>query len=151
MSTTPPSRESDRPPAASSEAALARMRRQKRTGTKPELALRRILHARGLRYRVDRPIGLDGLRRKADVTFVGARVAVFVDGCYWHGCPLHGTTPKSNEEWWVEKIAANARRDRDTDDRLGAAGWTVVRAWEHEDPAEVADRVEAAVRAARRQ
>jgi len=121
------------------------MRRQRRRDTGPEMALRRILHARGLRYRVDRPLGLAGVRRRSDLTFVGARVVVFVDGCYWHRCPLHTTAPKANAEWWAAKLDANVARDRDTDRRLAEAGWTVIRAWEHEDPALVAERVAAAV------
>lgn len=104
------------------------------------MAVRRELHRLGLRYRVDlAPI--PGLRRRADVVFTRARVVLFVDGCYWHGCRLHGTTPKSNTEWWSAKIEANRRRDADTDAKLNAAGWTSVRAWEHEDPVEIADRV----------
>ena len=121
------------------------MRRQKRTGTNPELAVRRLLHARGLRYRVDYKVPITGLPRRCDLAFTRVRVAIFVDGCYWHRCPLHSTIPKSNTEWWVAKLDANIARDRETDARLAEAGWTVVRAWEHEDPAEVADRVEAVV------
>jgi DNA mismatch endonuclease, patch repair protein len=116
--------------------------------TGPERALRSLLHRRGLRFRVHtRPV--KGLRREADILFTRARVAVFVDGCFWHGCPEHASWPKANEAWWREKLEGNRRRDAETDARLGAAGWRVVRAWEHEDPAVVADRVEAAVRAAR--
>lgn len=122
------------------------MRRQKRSGTKPELAVRRLLHARGLRYRVDFKLPVPGVRRRCDVAFTRARVAVFVDGCWWHRCPLHATTPKANREWWIAKLNANVARDRDTDARLSEAGWTVIRAWEHENPADIADRVEAAVR-----
>ncbi len=151
MSTTPPSRGSNRPdtPLASSPEALRRMQRQKRAGTAPEVAIRRLLHARGLRYRVDRPLDLEGLRRRADLTFVGARVVVFVDGCFWHGCPQHATRPTSNAEWWSDKLAANMSRDRDTDTRLYAAGWTVIRVWEHEDPNSAAARIEAVVRGCR--
>lgn len=122
------------------------MRRQKRSGTTPEIAIRRVLHARGLRYRVDRSLDLTGLRRRADLTFVSARVVVFVDGCFWHGCPEHATKPKNNATWWRDKLAANAARDRDTDARLEAAGWTVVRVWEHEDPDSAATKIEAVVR-----
>ncbi|MGI8434311.1 MAG: very short patch repair endonuclease [Nocardioidaceae bacterium] len=123
------------------------MQRQKRAGTSPEVAIRRLLHARGLRYRVDRPLDLAGVRRRADLTFVGARVVVFVDGCFWHGCPDHATAPKSNAEWWQDKLAANVARDRDTDARLEGSGWTVLRVWEHEDPRAGADRISAAVSA----
>jgi DNA mismatch endonuclease (patch repair protein) len=119
-------------PAASSPNALRRMQRQSRRDTKPEMALRRGLHRLGLRYRVDRAV-LPGVRRRADVVFTRARVAVFVDGCFWHGCPTHGTRPKSNAEWWGDKLEANFTRDRDTDTRLAAAGWRVIRLWEHDD------------------
>lgn len=105
--------------------------------------MRRLLHARGLRYRVD-TAPLPGVRRRADVVFTRVRVAVFVDGCFWHLCPVHGTSPKANGAWWRDKLEANVRRDRDTDARLAEAGWVVVRVWEHEPPAAAADRVVAA-------
>jgi DNA mismatch endonuclease (patch repair protein) len=127
-------------PAASSPEALRRMKRQARRNTKPEMALRRELHGLGLRYRIERKI-LPGVQRRADVAFIGARVAVFVDGCFWHSCPLHATRPKANADWWSEKLARNVTRDRDTDRQLEAAGWTVVRMWEHEDPAAVARQI----------
>lgn len=76
-----------------------------------------------------------GIRRRADILFTKARVAVFVDGCFWHKCPVHGTEPKANAEWWRAKLQRNVERDRDTDRRLEEAGWTVIRLWEHEDPA----------------
>jgi DNA mismatch endonuclease (patch repair protein) len=110
------------------------------------MRLRTLLFARGLRYRVDaRP--LPGLRRKADVLFRRARVAVYIDGCFWHGCPLHATWPKQNAAFWLDKIETNQRRDADTDRRLAEAGWLVIRVWEHEDPAEAAGRIAAAVQA----
>jgi len=118
----------------------------RRRDTGPEMALRRALHARGLRYRVDHPLPFDR-RRRADVVFPRARVAVFVDGCFWHGCPEHGTMPKANRAFWREKIARNRARDADTDRRLVELGWTVLRFWEHEDVERAADAVEAAVRA----
>lgn len=121
------------------------MQRQTRRDTKPELALRRELWRRGLRYRIDiAPVS--GLRRRADMVFRRARVAVYVDGCYWHSCPDHATVPKANREWWVAKLEANVTRDRDTDDRLQSTGWEVVRIWEHESISDAADRVEAVVR-----
>ena len=123
------------------------MQRQPRRDTSTELALRRLLHARGLRYRLDvRPERAVG--RRADLVFSGARVAVFVDGCYWHACPRHCSWPRANAEWWRDKLEGNAARDRDTDARLTKAGWTVVRVWEHDDPREAAERVAIAVRAA---
>lgn len=116
--------------------------------TKPEMAVRRACHARGLRYRVDaRP--LSELRRRADLVFPAQRVAVFVDGCYWHGCPEHYVASKSNADYWSVKIARNRERDADTDATLLAAGWQVVRAWQHEDPRSVADAVAAVVRSRR--
>ena len=133
-------------PEASSPEALARMKRARRRDTAPEVRLRRLLFARGLRYRVDaRP--LPGMRRKADVLFRRARVAVYIDGCFWHGCPLHATWPKENAAFWRDKIETNRRRDADTDRRLEQAGWAVVRVWEHEDPAEPTARIVKLVRA----
>lgn len=120
------------------------MQRQGRRDTGPEVALRREVWRRGLRYRVD-TTPIPG-RRRADLVFTRARVAVFVDGCFWHRCALHGTTPKANREWWLAKLDANAARDRATDRELAAAGWTVVRVWEHEEPVAAASRVQAALR-----
>ncbi|MFJ6992985.1 very short patch repair endonuclease [Streptomyces sp. NPDC003090] len=126
----------------------ARMSRQARRNTKVEMELRRAIHAAGLRYRVHRrPV--KGVRREADIVFGPARVAVFVDGCFWHGCPQHATWPKNNAEFWRDKIEGNRARDRDTDARLAAAGWLAVRVWEHEPPEEAAARVCALVGARR--
>lgn len=122
------------------------MSRQKSSNTTAEWELRRELHRRGLRYRVGFRLDVAGLRRRrADIAFTRRRVAVFVDGCFWHVCPIHATEPKANGSWWSEKLAGNVARDRDTDGRLEAAGWTVVRAWEHEPVEIAADRVERAV------
>lgn len=127
------------------DATRARMSRQRSRDTDPERALRSSLHRRGLRYRLHRrPV--PGLRRQADIVFGPARVAVFVDGCFWHCCPDHATSPKANGAWWATKLAANVARDRDTDERLAAAGWTVLRVWEHEDPTEAAARIAELVR-----
>lgn len=123
-----------------------RLSRQGRRDTAPELALRRELWRRGLRYRVDHPVL--GRRRRVDIAFTRARVAVFVDGCFWHGCPDHASIPKNNREWWLAKLAANSARDRHTDEELREDGWTVIRVWEHEDPTESADLVEKVVRLA---
>lgn len=132
-------------PWASSPAVRATMQGNRRRDTRPELAVRRAVHARGLRYRVDtRPLA--GLNRRADLVFPRAKVAVFVDGCYWHGCPDHGTTAKTNAGYWGAKIQRNRDRDVDTDSRLIEAGWTVVRIWEHEDPEEAARIVHSLVR-----
>lgn len=117
--------------------------------TKPELALRSAVHALGLRYRVSaKP--LPGLRRTADLVFPTARVAVFLDGCFWHGCPQHHTVASANAKFWADKVSGNQVRDRDTDARLEAAGWVSVRVWEHEDPVEAAQRVREVVRTRRR-
>jgi DNA mismatch endonuclease (patch repair protein) len=121
------------------------MQRQARRDTKPELALRRELWRRGLRYRVD-VAPIEGLRRRADMLFKGAGLVIYVDGCYWHSCPQHATVPKGNRDWWVEKLQANVSRDRDTDRRLGDAGWQVIRVWEHEPVIDAADRIESTVK-----
>jgi DNA mismatch endonuclease, patch repair protein len=99
--------------------------------TKPELRLRRAIHAHGLRYRVAAP-PIPGVRRTADLLFTRAKIAVFVDGCFWHGCPEHHTVAKTNAEFWAEKVEGNRRRDRETDRMLGEQGWLVIRVWEHE-------------------
>jgi DNA mismatch endonuclease (patch repair protein) len=130
---------------ASSEAARRRMVAARGRDTSPEKALRSRLHAMGFRFRVDHP--LPGLRRRADISFVRARLVVFVDGCFWHGCPQHATWPKANAEFWRAKIETNRRRDADTNARLEAAGWRVLRFWEHEDAATVAETIAATVRA----
>lgn len=108
--------------------------------TSAEIPIRRRLHAMGLRYRVDYPV-LHSPRRRADIAFTRAKVAVFIDGCFWHGCPEHGTWPKRNAEFWREKIETNKQRDRDTNERLAALGWDVLRIWEHESPDDAAERI----------
>lgn len=134
---------------ATSPGIRSRMQLQKTRDTEPELAVRRALHAMGLRYRVDRP-PLQGLPRRADIVFGPAKVAVFVDGCFWHGCPDHGRRqPGANSWYWPAKIQRNKDRDADTDRRLAEAGWAVVRAWEHEEPAGVAARVAGLARSRR--
>ncbi len=132
----------------SSAGVSERMSRVRTRDTAPELELRSELHRRGLRYRVDRR-PMKGVPSRADLVFGPAKVAVYVDGCFWHSCPEHGTMPHSNEAFWQEKLARNRERDAAVNELLAAAGWTVVRIWEHEDIAAAADRVEAAVRAAR--
>jgi DNA mismatch endonuclease (patch repair protein) len=129
------------------------MRANRRRDTAPELAVRRELWRRGHRYLVDAtPPGTDR-RRRADVVLRGARVAVFVDGCFWHSCPLHRHLPKANRAWWEVKLASITERDARTDAALAAAGWLPLRVWEHEAPALAVDRIEAVVaaRTARRQ
>ncbi|MHD0303355.1 very short patch repair endonuclease [Rhodococcus erythropolis] len=129
---------------ATDPATSARMSAQRRRDTKPEIALRRELHRRGLRYFVDRA-PVKGVRRRADLVFPRRKVAVFVDGCFWHSCPQHATFPKNNAQWWTDKLAANVVRDRDTDARLAEQGWTVIRIWEHEDPLVAAEHVQKAL------
>jgi DNA mismatch endonuclease (patch repair protein) len=107
------------------------MRANRKTNTKPELALRAALHARGLRYRVHLPILDGGLRVVPDVVFPRARIALFADGCLWHQCPDHGSTPRTNADYWTAKLARNAERDRRVDAALASTGWRVVRVWEH--------------------
>ncbi|MRX44506.1 DNA mismatch endonuclease Vsr [Agromyces sp. Q22] len=113
--------------------------------TSPEKAVRSLLHARGLRYRVHtRPVV--ALPRTADIVFTRRRIAVFIDGCFWHVCPEHGHIPHSNVEYWEPKLRGNQLRDRETDDALRDAGWSVLRFWEHESPDAVADAIERTVR-----
>lgn len=113
--------------------------------TKPEVLLRTELHQLGLRYRLHRAV-VPGVRRRPDIVFGPAKVVVFVDGCFWHGCPDHGTKPKANAAFWAKKISDNRQRDADTDERRKAAGWKVARVWEHEDPRRAAKKIERAVR-----
>lgn len=116
---------------ASSAARRRNMQAIRSRDTKPELLIRRVLHAQGLRYRVAaKP--LPDLRRTADIVFRPAKLAIFVDGCYWHGCPDHYVPPKTNTNYWSAKVLRNMTRDRDTNTQLQAAGWTVLRFWEHE-------------------
>lgn len=124
------------------------MRSNRGRDTKPELAVRRLLYAVGLRYRVNARPETD-LRRTVDILFRPARVAVLIDGCYWHGCPQHYTAPKTHSGFWSDKVATNRARDLETSRILTERGWLVLRFWEHEEPADVAARVEAAVRARR--
>lgn len=107
----------------------------RRSGTKPEVALRSSLHRRGLRFRKDFPVNVGpGRPVRPDIVFTRAHVAVFVDGCFWHGCPEHQVIPRSNLDYWVPKLRRNTDRDRQVDAALTDAGWQVIRIWEHEDP-----------------
>jgi DNA mismatch endonuclease, patch repair protein len=123
----------------------ANMKANRRTNTKPELALRSALHAMGYRYRKDHRLDLPARRVRPDIAFTSRKVAVFVDGCFWHACPEHGTKPKNNEWYWSPKLARNVERDRAADAALAEAGWTVVRLWEHVPIAEAIAMVIAAV------
>jgi DNA mismatch endonuclease, patch repair protein len=122
-------------------AASAVMRGNRKRDTKPELAVRRLLHASGYRYRVNVSLTLSGTRIRPDIVVRRARLAIFIDGCFWHGCPKHGTKPRSNASYWGPKITRNIARDRSYDRALKMAGWTVIRAWEHDDPARVVTRI----------
>lgn len=116
------------------------MKATRRRDTGAEIAIRSALHARGLRFRVDRAV-LPGVRRRADIVFIRAKVAVFVDGCFWHCCPIHQTFPKANAKWWAAKLRTNRQRDSDTNRQLRKAGWLVARVWEHESPTEAVTRI----------
>lgn len=118
-----------------------RMAKVRQKGTDAEVALRRAMHRIGLRYRIDYEV-LRKPRRVADIAFPGRKIAIFVDGCFWHGCPEHATWPKRNADFWRQKIEANRQRDTDTNERLRSIGWTVLRFWSHESPAEAAKAVE---------
>jgi DNA mismatch endonuclease (patch repair protein) len=127
-------------PPASTAVVRARFRRQGRRDTVPELAVRRRLHARGVRYRVDvRPCG--ETRARGDLVWKRRKLVVFIDGCFWHACPTCGHQPTANSRWWAEKLAGNVARDRRTDGVLTGLGWRVLRFWEHEDPDAVADAI----------
>ncbi|WP_120494886.1 DNA mismatch endonuclease Vsr [Microbacterium phyllosphaerae] len=134
---------------ATSPGVARSMRSNRGRDTSPERALRKKLHAAGYRYRVDFAPGLDK-RRRADIVFTKLRIAVFVDGCFWHSCPTHGTVPKTNADYWVPKLARNRLRDVETTRTLEAADWIVVRIWEHESIAAASARVMDAVGERRR-
>ena len=125
----------------SSPSVSQRMARVRNRNTAAEMAIRRELHRRGLRYRVGLLVH-DSPRIRPDIVFTRARVSVFVDGCFWHSCPEHATYPRSNASAWRSKLEKNVRRDRAADVALGEAGWTVIRIWEHEDPVAAASRIQ---------
>ncbi len=124
----------------SSPGVSARMSRQASRDTTPEVAVRKLLHASGYRYRLNERVPHMS-RRTIDIAFTRAKVAVFLDGCFWHGCPEHATQPKSNAEWWRQKLDRNMTRDVETTAHLITEGWTVLRFWEHQPPVQVADQV----------
>lgn len=129
---------------ASSSGTARSMRGNKRRDTQPEIKIRKLLHASGLRFRIDYSLQ-PGIRTKADIVFTRRRVAVYIDGCFWHGCPQHATYPKTNTEHWLPKLARNIERDRKTDAALQACGWTVIRIWEHVLPSDAAVLIARAV------
>ncbi|MGW3241932.1 very short patch repair endonuclease [Streptomyces sp. NPDC001070] len=124
------------------------MSKQVSRDTAIELAVRRLLYAVGYRYRVNVPVP-DMPRRTIDIAFAKLKIAVFLDGCFWHGCPQHATSPRANAEWWRIKLDRNMARDRETTQHLIDMGWTVLRYWEHEDPATIASAIEARIAATR--
>lgn len=133
-------------PHPTSAAVTAAMKGNRRSDTRPEVALRSALHRRGLRFRKDVPIRPAQRLRRVDVVFSAVRLAVFLDGCFWHGCPEHGNSPKVNTSYWSVKLSRNIERDALVNAELAAAGWTVLRVWEHEPVDEAAARIELAYR-----
>lgn len=136
------------PAVPTSASVAARMSRQASRDDHVQITVRRLLHTSGARYRVNFPV-LGEARRTIDIAFPRRRVAVFIDGCFWHGCPQHATSPRNNAEWWRTKLERNVMRDQEVNARLKSEGWTVLRFWEHEDPQKVAEQVSRAVHAAR--
>ena len=134
---------------ASDEGTRRSMQANRRTDTTPELLLRSALHVRGLRFRKDYRIDLPTLRVRVDIAFPREHLAIFVDGCFWHRCPVHATDPRRNAAFWKQKLQRNVERDRTIDAALTLAGWRVIRSWEHELPDDVAERIAAVVRRAR--
>ena len=132
-------------PLPSSEQVSQQMKRMPRKNSGPEVRLRRELHSRGLRFRVN----LRGLPGTPDIAFTRAKIAVFVDGCFWHRCPRHGVLPKANRDWWREKLDRNVERDKRKDGELEDLGWLSIHVWEHDDPSTVADGIEQAWRVER--
>ena len=130
---------------ATSPGVRARMQKQPSLSTMPERRLRSELHGRGLRFRIHRRL-LPGYQRATDVVFGPSRVAVYIDGCFWHGCPMHYKAPRANTGYWLPKIDRNRGRDAETTALLTAAGWLVIRVWEHESVSTAADLIERAVR-----
>lgn len=119
-------------PFPSSPAATATMKANRRVDTRQEVLLRSALHRRGLRFRKDVYLRVGDVRTKADIVFSRHRIAVYLDGCFWHRCPEHGQLPKANRDYWKPKLERNAQRDKEATKALRAEGWTVIRIWEHE-------------------
>ena len=133
-------------PHPTSREVSTRMRRNPRRDTRPEKELRSELHRRGLRFRKDPPLRVPGRVVRPDIVFPRVRLAVFVDGCFWHSCPVHGNQPRANSDYWLPKLARNVERDSAVNEALEAAGWQVLRAWEHEAVTTVAARIESTLR-----
>jgi DNA mismatch endonuclease (patch repair protein) len=134
-------RSSEHYPHPSSREASNRMVANRRRDTAPEVRLRSLLHRAGHRFRCDHPVRAGDLTVRVDVAFPGRKLAIFVDGCFWHACPEHGTVPAANRAYWAPKLARNAERDREVDAALVAAGWTVLRFWEHTSSEEAATAI----------
>jgi DNA mismatch endonuclease (patch repair protein) len=132
-------------PAPLNATVSAQMQRMPRSSSGPEMLIRRELHSRGLRFRVNHP----RLPGRPDIAFTAARIAVFIDGCFWHSCPDHSVLPKNNRDWWRSKLERNVERDREKDALLEKLGWTVLHVWEHEEPLEAADAIEQSWRSIR--
>jgi DNA mismatch endonuclease, patch repair protein len=132
-------------PSPTSESASATMRGNRGSDTRPELAVRSLLHRRGHRFRKNLRIGIGASAVRPDIVFTRRRVAVFIDGCFWHCCPVHGTRPRSNVAYWDAKLRSNVERDERTTALLSEAGWRVVRVWEHETPENTVSAIEAAL------
>lgn len=135
-------------PAASSPSARRVMQANRSQDTRPEKAIRSALHRRGLRFR-KHAAPLSGLRCRADLVFPTEQIAVFIDGCFWHGCPDHSTQPRTNRKYWTAKIERNMQRDQLNDETLRLAGWESLRIWEHERPIDAVERIERVVKARR--
>lgn len=135
-------------PRPSSSAVSAAMSRQRVKDTAPEVKLRQALHRRGLRFRIHRQ-PIPGLRRTVDIVFPRERLAVDVRGCFWHACPIHGSIPRANREWWQAKLSRNTERDIETQRALGRAGWLLVVVWEHESSEAAAEQIETILRRSR--
>lgn len=137
-------------PEPASQAVTATMRGNRRRDTRPELQIRSILHRRGLRFYVDKSIRTNGRSVRPDIVFPRLKVAVFIDGCFWHGCPEHGRRPRSNTEYWRWKLEQNHDRDARVTTALQIGGWDVLRIWEHVPPEEASDQIELALHIRRR-
>ncbi|MFF5082151.1 very short patch repair endonuclease [Actinoplanes sp. NPDC000266] len=133
--------ETYRHPQPLNEGRSRNMQAIRRSDTKPEIRLRALLHSHGLRFRKDLRLDLDGVRVRPDIVFTRKRVAIFVDGCFWHLCPEHGRKPKVNDWYWGPKLARTVQRDQEATSALTAAGWEVIRVWEHEPPEDAAARI----------
>lgn len=134
----------NQPPRPLSPAVQRRLSEQRVRDTTLELSVRRLLHARGFRYRVDAVVS-ERPRRRADIVFTRLKLAIFLDGCFWHQCPEHSMPPKNNSSWWAEKLRRNVARDLQTVELLETRGWRVLRFWEHESQSTIVDSIASVV------